>query len=60
MDLRTVTLTIPPQEVITRDNVPARPRVAPSCSANGAGGTGYQQACSRSDFFASGAANNHV
>ncbi len=24
MDLRTVTLTIPPQEVITRDNVPAR------------------------------------
>jgi regulator of protease activity HflC (stomatin/prohibitin superfamily) len=24
VDLRTVTLTIPPQEVITRDNVPAR------------------------------------
>ena len=24
VDLRTVTLTVPPQEVITRDNVPAR------------------------------------
>ena len=24
VDLRTITLTIPPQEVITRDNVPAR------------------------------------
>jgi len=24
VDLRTVTLTIPPQEIITRDNVPAR------------------------------------
>ena len=31
VDLRVVTLSIPPQEVITRDNVPARVNAA-SCS----------------------------